>query len=156
MSEDEKPLRTIMRHIRNVQDNCSLLAERLLEKEPDFARKLLANSLLHDNSKLRGIEWANLNGDTKKMNGEAFKLAHQAHVENNPHHPEYWDGIDNMPRVYIAEMVCDWKARSDEMGTDLRIWVKEEATKRFDFTAQGKVYKTIKEFVDILLDPTFS
>lgn len=157
MSDDEKPLRQVMRHIRNVQDNCELLAERLIEQgRAEFARRLLANSLAHDQSKLRGIEWAHLNGETKKMNGDAFKLAHQSHVESNPHHPEYWGGIDEMPAVYIAEMVCDWKARSDEMGTDLREWVKDEASKRYKFTLRGSAYKIIKNFMDLLLDPAFS
>ena len=58
MSDDEKPIRILLRHIRNVQDECSLLAERLIEQgKSDFARALLANSMLHDNSKFRGTEW---------------------------------------------------------------------------------------------------
>ena len=52
------------------------------------------------------------------------------HAETNPHHPEYWHGIENMPKVYIAEMVCDWYARSNEFGSDLREWVKDKATKK--------------------------
>ena len=29
------------------------------------------------------------------------------HWMNNPHHPEYWLGED-MPYIYILEMICDW------------------------------------------------
>ena len=29
------------------------------------------------------------------------------HWMNNPHHPEYWLGED-MPYIYILEMLCDW------------------------------------------------
>ena len=59
MSDDEKPIRTLVRHIKNVQDECSLLAERLLEQgKQELAVNLIANSMLHDNSKFRGVEWA--------------------------------------------------------------------------------------------------
>ena len=58
-----------------------------------------------------------------------------------------------MSREQIAEMVCDWSARSKERGTDLRVWIKEDATERFGFNLQSKCYKDIKFFVDLLLDP---
>ena len=70
------------------------------------------------------------------------------------HHPESWDGIKNMPQVYIAEMVCDWKARSSELGTNLREWINEKATKRWGFTARDKVYRDIDRFVNLLLEAT--
>jgi hypothetical protein len=58
-----------------------------------------------------------------------------------------------MPPDAIAEMVCDWYARSQEMGTDLRAWIKEEALKRYDIPPTGRVAKLVKKFVDLLLDP---
>lgn len=156
MPDEEKPLRTLMRHIKNVQSECGLLGERLIEQgKHEFARRLVANSMLHDNSKFHGIEWECLSEAAREEKPEQFKAAVLQHQATNPHHPEYWGGIDNMPSVYIAEMVCDWKARSDEFGTDLRDWVKEKATKRWGFTTQGRVYKEIKEYLDLLLDPTF-
>lgn len=157
MSDEEKPIRMLLRHIRNVQDECLLLAERLIEQgKPSMARSLLANSMLHDNSKFRGIEWEYLSEDTKDKYPEQFKVAVSQHQQTNMHHPEFWSGIENMPRVYLAEMVCDWKARSAEFGTDLREWVKDKATKRWGFTPQGRVYKDIKEYLDLLLDIKFS
>ena len=157
MTDEERPLRILVRHIRNVQDECELLAERLIEQgRSEFARMLVANSMIHDNSKMRGIEWDYLNENTKEENSVAFKLSVKQHYQSNSHHPEYWGGINKMPEIYIAEMVCDWKARSAEFGTDLRVWVKEKATKRWNFTTQSKVYKTIKGFLDMLLDPKFS
>lgn len=157
MVDEEKPVRTLLRHIRNVQDECELLAERLLEQgKAELARALLANSMLHDNSKFRGVEWEYLSDAAKDKHPEQFKAAVKQHQLTNPHHPEYWGGIDTMPTVYIAEMVCDWKARSGEFGTDLREWVKDKAAKRWAFTTQGRVYKEIKEYLDLLLDPRFT
>ena len=34
---------------------------------------------------------------------------------NNEHHPEYWDGED-MPYIYILEMICDWGSFSIASG----------------------------------------
>ena len=156
-TNEEKPIRMLVRHIRNVQDECGLLAERLIEQgRQDLARTLLANSMLHDNSKFRGVEWEYLSEAAKVEYPEQFKAAVQQHTLTNPHHPEYWGGIQHTPSVYVAEMVCDWKARSAEFGTDLRGWIKEKATKRWDFPTQGKVYREIKEYLDLLLDATFT
>ena len=157
MSDDDRPVRMLLRHIRNVQDECELLAERLLEQgKQNLARALLANGMLHDNSKFRGVEWDYLSEDAKVKNPEQFKAAVQQHQLTNQHHPEYWGGINSMPSVYIAEMVCDWKTRSGEFGTDLRDWVKDKAVRRWNFTTQGRVYKEIKEYLDLLLDPRFT
>jgi hypothetical protein len=156
MTDEEKPLRTLMRHIRNVQDNCELLAERLIEQgKHELARALLANSMLHDNSKFRGIEWEFLNENGNEQKSRALELAIKQHRATNRHHPEYWGGIQDMPDVYVAELVCDWKARSDEFGTDLREWVKDKATKMWEFNTQSKVYRKIKKYMDLLLDPAF-
>jgi hypothetical protein len=157
MADEEKPIRTLLRHIRNVQDECCLLAERLIEQgKPVLAKSLVANSMLHDNSKFRGVEWEYLTEEAKEKFPTQFEDAITQHTLTNPHHPEYWGGIKLMPSVHMAEMVCDWKARSAEFGTDLREWVKEKATKRWGFSTSGRVYKEIKEYLDLLLDASFS
>ena len=119
--------------------------------------QLIANSQIHDNSKIQpGIEWQYLRDDLKDKEPELFKAAHLQHVTNNPHHPEFWpNGVKDMPPVYVAEMVCDWHARSSEFGSALREWVKEKASKRFGFTVQGHTYKLIKKYLDLLLDTPF-
>ena len=153
----EKRLDTIQRHIHNMQENCQILADKFLEKgEADLARILLANAQIHDNSKLKGIEWKYLHDDIKVAKPELFQAALESHWSNNPHHPEHWhDGIVRMPRVYLAEWVCDVKARSNKFGTDVRDFIKDTATKRYKFTMQSKVYKEIKELTDLLLGEPF-
>jgi hypothetical protein len=61
-----------------------------------------------------------------------------------------------MPRLAVAELVCDWKARSEEFGSSLRDYVKERATKRWKFCEKDLIYKTIMEFVDLLCEKPFS
>lgn len=152
----EARLKSIVRHITHVQQSCTLLGERLISSgEEQIGHKLIAHGFIHDNSKFYGIEWTFLHEDVKAYAPEMFQMALTQHVTRNMHHPEYWDGIENMPRVYLAEMVCDWHARGSEFGTDLRSFIKNHATKKFDFKLQGRVYKEIKALVDLLLDPSF-
>lgn len=158
-NEDEvsaKRLDILLRHIQNVREDCLLLGERLIEQgEEKDGRDLIANGLIHDNSKLRGIEWLYLHGDVKDTNPTAFKLAAYQHIHTNPHHPEYWHGIDNMPDVYIAEMVCDWKARSNEFGNDFWEWVRTEGVRKYEFSTSGRVYKLIKKYAELVFEPKF-
>lgn len=142
-------LDAIVRHIQNVQSNALLLAQRLIEQdgECELARQLVANSLGHDASKLFGIEWDYLLSDDK----EKLKMAIEQHNKTNTHHPEHWDGVDNMPRVYVAEFVCDTFTRSQEMGTDYLVWLKTDASKRWSFSTTGGFYKKCKYFYDLLV-----
>ena len=51
-------------------------------------------------------------------NGEKtpeYEEAWKHHWMNNEHHPEYWLGED-MPYIYILEMLCDWGSFSIDKG----------------------------------------
>lgn len=150
MNQIKENIETQWRHIRNVQEDAKLLADRLMEKgDLNTARILLANSLRHDASKFEGIEF------------EAFILGHQDklaeaikhHRECNVHHPEWHPkGILSMSDPCVAEMICDWKDRSASCGeTGLRVWIDEEATKIWGFSKQDKIYERIQFFLDLLL-----
>jgi len=152
-------IRGIARHIRNVEDNCLLLGEKLIERgEIDLGHKLIANGYVHDASKFWGVEWDHMAPGQPTIEEGAklkMKLAVQHHAKTNPHHPEFWGTIQLMPRLYLAELTADWKARSEEFGTSLRDWIDEVATKRFNFTTEERVYKEIMEFVEILCPKPF-
>jgi hypothetical protein len=151
----------IARHIRNVEDNCLLMGKKLIESgQIDLGHKLIANGYVHDASKFHGMEFEYLsltNPGTEEDRKLKLKLAIHHHNTTNPHHPEYWaGGIKEMPDVYIAEMVADWKARSEEFGTSLRDWIEDSATKRFGFTKEDKVYKQIMEYAILLCQTPFT
>ena len=152
-------IRVISRHIRNVEDNCVILAEKLLEQgEIDLARNLVANGMVHDASKFFGIEWEylSLGNQSEESAKLKMKMAVHHHNSTNRHHPESWpQGIHEMPDVYLCEMVADWKSRSEEFGTDLRNWIEQEATKRYEFAKEDKVYKEIMKYVDLLCPTPF-
>ena len=60
-----------------------------------------------------------------------------------------------MPELYIAEMVCNWKARSSEFGTDLREWMTTGAAKRFKYKANSSIHQKCLHYVDMLCDKPF-
>lgn len=152
MQERDK-IDALVRHIDHVRDNCLLLGERLINKGNPIGRILIANGFIHDNSKFYGIEWEYLT-DSSGDNG-LMKAAIKQHNTTNPHHPEYWGTIDLMPNVYIAEMVCDWAARSSEFGTSLQDWIEEGAAKRFDYTTDSEIYRKIISYSNLLCDKPF-
>lgn len=152
--KDLKHLQSVRQHIANVQAGCNIIADQLLERgQSDFARMLIQRGMTHDLTKFKGIEWLHLRVGQEKT--ELFKLALEQHQLTNDHHPEYWGDIKAMPALSVAEMVCDWRARSTEFGTDLREWIKESACRKYEITTKTNIYKTIKDFVDLLLDNPF-
>lgn len=69
----------------------------------------------HDDSKFSEEEfepyaqkWFNNSGKTL-----GYEQAWEHHWMNNEHHPEHWLGED-MPYIYILEMICDWGSFSIE------------------------------------------
>ena len=105
------------RHTENVRKAAEILFNRLIDHgHRDLARRLAQRAARHDNSKFEGIEWEYLTTGDHKNKG----LAITQHQQSNSHHPEFFiNGILGMNDVEIAEMVCDWHARSSEIGTDL-------------------------------------
>ncbi len=153
-------VRTLTRHIRNVEDNCLLLGEKLiLNGEVELGHHLIANGFVHDSSKFFGIEWDYLSilSSKEEETKLKMKMAIHQHTSVNKHHPEAWNGgIKEMPSVYLAEFCCDIKARSEEFGTDLRAWINDYATKKFGFNENDLVYKEIMKFVNLLCEKPFS
>src|ERR1035437_2528291 len=152
-------VRALTRHIRNVEDNCLLLGERLIMSgEVELGHHLIANGFVHDASKFFGIEWDQLvvgpitKEDEYKLK---LKMAVIHHQSTNRHHPESWNGIKNMPDVYLCEMIADWKSRSEEFGSSLKDWINNVALKKWNFTKDDDVYKKIMKYVDIICNTPF-
>ena len=71
----------------------------------------------HDESKFSEEEFEpyaqRWHGDKKKT--PEYDEAWKHHWMNNEHHPEFWLGED-MPYIYILEMICDWGSFSIAKG----------------------------------------
>lgn len=153
MTDIEK-IESIFKHIRNVQDNAFILGKKLISRgEVILGKMLIVNSLQHDLSKFYGIEWDDLS--TEQKDKGRLSTAVTNHNRTNPHHPEYWGSIQQVPKIYLMEMVCDWKSRSEEFGTDIRQWINEKATKRFNFTREDAIYNQIMEYLDLICERPF-
>src|SRR3954451_24415783 len=151
----EEHLDSLVRHIGLVRDACLMLGRRLMAQgREDFGRLLIAHGFVHDASKFHGIEWDYLHIGPD-VPTEGLRLAIEQHRRTNSHHPEYWGGIENMPEISVAEMVCDWYARSQEFGTGLRDWIDNEAVRTYRIDRAGPQYAWIKSFVDLLLKSSF-
>jgi hypothetical protein len=122
--------------------------------EKEFGRLLIARVFVHDASKFYGIEWKYLHAGND-VPPEQLELAITQHRETNEHHPEYWGGVNRMPELAVAEMVCDWYARAQEFGTGLRDWIKTHALDRFQIGKGSLQYQWIMKFVDLLLEGPF-
>ena len=152
-------IRALTRHIKNVEENCILLGEKLiLNGEIDLGRQLIANGFGHDLSKFRGIEWQELtvrgvnDDESSKLK---LRMAIEQHNSTNSHHPEFWGGINKMPLIFLLELLCDWKARSEEFGTALIDYINGAAMKRFKFDKNDEVYKILIKYMDLLCEKQF-
>lgn len=149
-----KKILSVLNHIKNVQENCYKLGIKLIDEDQfELGRNLIANGQIHDNSKFKGIEFDHL------FEGSALlQDVVKHHNTTNPHHPEYWGSIQQMPDVFIAEMVCDCTSRASEFGNDIRVWFETKATVKYGFTFDegDRVGQRIKYFLGLLLTPVWS
>jgi hypothetical protein len=151
----EEHLDNLIRHIELVREACILLGKRLIKSgRVEFGRLLIAKGFEHDVSKFYGIEWEYLHAGND-VDKEDLSLAVFQHIRTNQHHPEYWGNIENMPELAVAEMVCDWYARSQEFGTSFKDWVISSAVTKFSIDIDGEVYKWINKFISMLLVDSF-
>ncbi len=86
-----------------LKTNCPEVFEGV---DPDVFMDLIKE---HDESKFSEEEFEPY---AQKWHGNGIKTpeyekAWKHHWMNNEHHPEYWLGED-MPLIYILEMICDW------------------------------------------------
>lgn len=118
-------LRTVYKHRREVRKLC-------------FKCGLYWQGLTHDLSKYSPVEFINgvkfFTGKGSPHMGERNKYGYSKawlnHKGRNKHHGEYWQDIRpngktepiDMPRKYLAEMICDRVAAS-------KIYLKENYTK---------------------------
>lgn len=114
----EENKKYIKEHKANVKKFSSWLQEELPELFENIDLDLF-NELIneHDDSKFSEEEFEPYAqkwfGDGKKT--LEYEEAWKHHWMNNEHHPEYWLGED-MPLIYILEMICDWGSFSIKSG----------------------------------------
>lgn len=66
------------------------------------------------------------------------KLAVKHHLDNNSHHPESHNNINEMSTLDLVEMVCDWTAMSQEYGKDSCYSFAIENIEKWNFCNEKK------------------
>ena len=127
-------------------------AEWLKENLPELFENIdleLFNEMIreHDDSKYSEEEFEayaqHFYGD--KNNDLEFDEAWKHHWLNNEHHPEFWLGED-MPYIYILEMLCDWGSFSIASGN------LEELGKYYYEQAKDDEEKNLSENTKIIIE----
>lgn len=155
MLSQEKHLDNLLRHKELVKDAAILLGKRLIDKgKSELGRQIIVRGFSHDASKFHGLEWDFLHAGNDVPKDDLARAIKQ-HQCFNPHHPEYWNGMENMDQVSIGELCCDWFARAQEFGTGLREWIKDNANGRFHIEQCPQQKAWMDEFVDLLLEDSF-
>ena len=101
----------------------------------------------HDESKFEEPEFEAY-AERFYNNGEEnleFEEAWKHHYMNNEHHPEHWLGED-MPLIYILEMLCDWGSFSIDKG-DLK-----ELSKYYYSQARDDEEKNLSENTKLIIE----
>lgn len=95
----------------------------------------------HAKCKNENIKWEYPEGVEKEV-----RKAVDLHESRNSHHPESYDSIKEMSALDLAEMVADWAAMSQELGSSLKGWAETKIGKKWLFT------KAQTRFINDLID----
>lgn len=133
---ENKYLEYLEGHISNVCEALELLIkiDSFVEDNKDKLRLLVSE---HDSSKYEEPEWTGyLNhwypeNKEDSLKTEEYDNACKHHIQNNPHHWNYWiDEENNLIEdinkqeylLYCVERVCDWMAMSIQNNNNLIDW----------------------------------
>lgn len=156
MFSTEKHLDNLLRHKELIKDAAILIGKRLIEQgRPELGRAVISRGFAHDNSKFFGIEWQYLHNGPD-VEPDDIKQAIKHHHTLNRHHPEFYEnGIVDMSEEDIYEMACDFYARAEEFGTDLRSWINTTAKEKFAVTDNSPQFIWLNTAIDLLLEKSF-
>jgi hypothetical protein len=126
----------LTQHITNVKRGYFWIKENAPEiLDGCDKEKVEANLIVHDESKYSNEEYDAYSkffyGERTAAVRRAFKAACMHHFMNNPHHPEWWMGMD-MTQEALVEALCDWWSFS---------WKENNMNDIFDFWKKARKHK---------------
>jgi hypothetical protein len=139
-------------YIEEHKDRVKQYADWLKENLPELFDNIdidLFDEMIeeHDESKYSEEEFEayaqHFYGD--KNNDLEFEEAWKHHWLNNEHHPEFWLGED-MPYIYILEMLCDWGSFSIDKGN------MKELSKYYYEQAKDDEEKNLSDNTKIIIE----
>jgi hypothetical protein len=148
----EENKKYIEEHKANVSKFADWLEENLPELFDDIDLEAFHEIIEeHDDSKFSEEEFEPYAqkwfGDGEKT--LEYEEAWKHHWMNNEHHPEFWLGED-MPYIYILEMLCDWGSFSIKSGNmkELSDFYYNEARDDEEKNISDNTKKIIEEILE--------
>ena len=142
----------VIGHKERVKQFADWLVENLPELFNEFGVETFYELIdEHDDSKFSEEEFEayaqRFYGDKEDL--PAFQEAWRHHWMHNEHHPEFWLGED-MPLIYILEMLCDWGSFSIDKGdlTELSKYYYEQAKDDEEKNLSDSTKETIEEILE--------
>lgn len=82
---------------------------------------------------------------------DSITKAFEHHVNNNRHHPQYFDNVSEMLPLDLAEMIADHAAMSLELNNSLTEWTNTNTLKRYEWTKsqQQLIWKYVLLFPEL-------
>lgn len=144
MTDYERMFQDTFIHRKYMKISCEKFSKYLISVGADVhAKSLMERADIHDLSKitcddeLRALSM--IINDKSNLKDAKIKLTDikkdsiRLHHKHNSHHPEYYKTCIDMSKLDIMEMVCDWYARSLQMGTNFLEYVRINQENRFKF-----------------------
>lgn len=149
-----KFLDDIIIHKTHIIQTCGKLAKYLFNNNrEDEALQLMERAFSHDMSKLSNDEFYGMSkyindlGNNNNNSQEKQEVIN-THINNNKHHPEYWDDSFQMTELDIMELACDWFSRSKQFNSDPIEFLYSKQKDRFNFPED--IFDKIEEYLEIL------
>jgi hypothetical protein len=77
------------------------------------------------------------------------KVSCEKHYKAEDHHPEHFGDCNDMTISNITEMIADWSAMSEELGTSLIDWYNKIASKKYNFNEENtNIIKNLIKFIE--------
>ncbi len=147
----------IIDHKKNVINMFRLFYCKYSNENYDW-EKIRQNIYMHDLSNFFVEEFEGYRQyfyplNEQKKNREIMEKSWKHHIDNNPHHWEFWKLKGKpipMPMEYIIEMLCDWGAQKLKFGEIIEDWFNEQKNILFHDRTREIILNLIPKFDKIL------
>lgn len=144
MTDTEKLMQDTFMHKKYVMMACNKMIDYLEKHGIYYHAAMLKNrALMHDDSKFKSVlerqAFSEIINDRSCLLDPDVKMSQpkvdciKIHWKHNSHHPEFYENPEDMTKLDILEMVCDWYARSLQYNTDLLDFAYKRQRDRFHF-----------------------
>lgn len=141
-----------MRHIETVRNYLNAVVIELLHRQEQHDQSKFSNEEMPHYARIHDeLQKHPYGSEEYKALLKSIKPAIHHHHMHAKHHPEFWDGYQNMTLIDLIEMVVDWKCASmRSKDGDLRRSI-EIGQERFGYSDElKKILMNTAEWIETL------